>query len=91
LAITTNASVCDPRHYAQRRVGRRGGQGEFQQADGFPALGDWRSHQEPVVAFFDQYVLATQCLLLGAAVEGQHHRDVLVLPAAVRHGTDRHV
>jgi hypothetical protein len=38
-----------------------------------------------------QHPLSAGGLLLWAAVEGHHHRDVLVLPTATGHGTDRDV
>jgi hypothetical protein len=81
-----------PGHPLHDRVGRCGGQGDLQQADGLTALGDRRSDEVLVSVELDQHALRTQRLFLQAAVEGHHHRHVLVLAAAVLLGvTDRNV
>jgi hypothetical protein len=80
-----------PRHPAHDRLRWCDGQRDLQQSDGLPALGDRRPHHELVTDLFDQHLLGTQRLLLRAAVELQHHGDVLVLPAAAGQLTERHV
>jgi hypothetical protein len=46
---------------------------------------------ELVTGLFDQHVPDAQHLFLGAAVEGQHHRDVLLLPVPAGKVSDRGV